>query len=380
MLKHVTNSLRVREVRELVDFEVLRPAWSALLNSVPGYQLFLSPQWHLAAWAWQAENARLNCLIAEDDQGIVAILPLVRDVELKHGLKLRSLGYLTVPDTQFADMICRRDVAQAAASSFVNHLVGQRDWDQLQFSHLGEESLVQEFLLPELCKQGLVVTEGAADTNAWLGLSSGWDAYYATRSRRLKKGNNHAANRLKKQFADIRVECVRAGEAEFNACIDRFVQISASSWKQSTGLTLDNPGPRAFFHRLTEELAGQKSGQVVMWFLILDGQAVASEYQLHHEGQIYALRADYDAAFEAWSPGTYLFWQILMQICEGGGERYWMGPGDNPYKARWLEGGEPLRRFTVYNRTVRGHILMLLERYLRPMVRRFRNMKEKNKS
>ncbi|MCF6261471.1 MAG: GNAT family N-acetyltransferase [Gammaproteobacteria bacterium] len=374
----MTNSLQVREVRELAGFEMLRSAWSELLEHVPGHRLFLSPQWHLAAWEWRAEDAELYCLVAEDGQDIIAILPLVRDSESKYGLKLHRLGYLTVPDTQFADMVCRRDVAPAAAEAFANHLAGQQDWDQLQFSHLDKGSMVQEFLLPALRKQGLLASEGVADSNAWLGLSSGWEAYYATRSRRLKKGNNHVGNRLKKQFADIQLERVRVEEAEVNACLDKLVRVSAASWKQSTGLTLDNTGPQAFIRRLTEELAGQ--GQVVIWYLILDGQAVASEYQLHHEGQIYALRADYDTAFEACSPGTYLFWQILMQVCEEGGERYWMGPGDNPYKARWLENGEPLQRFTVYGYTVRGRILGLLDRHVKPLVHRLRNMKNSNKS
>ena len=378
ILKHVPDSLQVREVRELAGFEMLRSAWSELLEHVPGYRLFLSPQWHLAAWEWRAEDAELYCLVAEDGQDIIAILPLVRDSESKYGLGLRRLGYLTVPDTQFADMVCRRDVAQTVAVAFANHLAGQQDWDQLQFSHLDKGAMVQEFLLPALRKQGLLISEGVTDTNAWLGLSSGWEAYYATRSRRLKKGNNHAGNRLKKQFSDIQLERVRVEEAEVNACLDKLVRVSAASWKQNTGLTLDNTGPQAFIRRLTEELAGQ--GQVVIWYLILDGQAVASEYQLHHEGQIYALRADYDAAFEAWSPGTYLFWQILMQVCEEGGERYWMGPGDNPYKARWLESGEPLQRFTVYSHTVRGRILALLERHVRPLMQRLRNMRDSSKS
>ncbi len=378
MSKHVIDALQVREIRELADFEGLRSAWCGLLEHVPGYRLFLSPQWHLAAWAWRTEDAELYCLVARDGQDIVAILPLVRDSESKYGLKLRRLAYLTVPDTQFADMICRRDVAPAAAEAFAKHLAGRQDWDQLQFSHLDKGAMLQEFLLPALRKQGLLNSEGVADSNAWLGLSSGWEAYYATRSRRLKKGNNHAGNRLKKQFSDIQLERVRVEEAEVAACLDKLVRVSAASWKQSTGLTLDNTGPQAFIRRLTEELAGR--GQVVIWYLILDGQAVASEYQLHHEGQIYALRADYDTAFEAWSPGTYLFWQILMQVCEEGGERYWMGPGDNPYKARWLESREPLQRFTIYGYTTRGRILGLLDRQVKPLLHRLRNMKDSNKS
>ncbi len=364
--------IRVREVRTETELEALRDEWGSLLSHASArHAIFLSLHWHLAAWAWRAKDAELNCLVAEDEHGIVAILPLVRSHGQGAGLKPRDLAYLTVPDTQFADMVCARDVAEAAAMAFARYLVGIKAWDRLCFTHLEKDAMVLEFLLPALQRQGLLLSEGEADSNAWLGLAQGWESYYASRSRRLKKGNNHVANRLKKHFPNVDVRRIVVGKDDVENVLQQLERISAASWKQDTGLTLDHAGPRAFMHSLSKQLAGR--GQVVVWFLALDGQAVASEYQLHEDGQIYALRADYDATFEAWSPGTYLFWQLLMQTFAENGERYWMGPGRNSYKARWLEGGEPLRKFTVYNRTPLGQYRALLDGRIRPLVRRLRD-------
>lgn len=377
MAEEARDVLRVREVRTQAGLVALQDAWSELLSRTSAkHAVFLSPQWHLAAWAWRAENAELNCLVAEAGQEVVAILPLVR--RRVPGQGARDLDYLSVPDTQFADMVCSRSVAEMAASAFARHLAGEKTWDRLCLTHLGEGSMVLEFLLPALQRQGLALSEGEPDINAWLGLSQSWEGYYASRSRRLKKGNNHAANRLKKQFPDFRVTRVVVEKDNVEETLRQLQRISAASWKQGTGMTLDHAGPRAFIRALTGQLAGR--GQVVIWFLVLDGQAVASEYQLRQEGQVYALRADYDTAFEAWSPGTYLFWQLLMQLFAEGGDRYWMGPGRNPYKARWLEAGEPLRRFTVYNRTLRGRYRALLDGRIRPLLRRMRDLARKRES
>jgi len=46
-----------------------------------------------------------------------------------------------------------------------------------------------------------------------------------------------------------------------------------------------------------------------------------------------------------------------------------MGPGGNTYKFRWAEELPDQSRITLYNRTLRGRLLGLLELKLRPMKR-----------
>jgi len=132
----------------------------------------------------------------------------------------------------------------------------------------------------------------------------------------------------------------------------RLVRLSAASWKRETGLTFDRPAPQAFLRALFEHFLPR--GELTVWWLALDGEAAAAELQLRHGGHVYALRADYDPRFEAYSPGTY---------------RYWMGPGENPYKTRWLQGREILQRYRFYRRSLRGRFLYTLEGRLKPWLK-----------
>jgi hypothetical protein len=56
-----------------------------------------------------------------------------------------------------------------------------------------------------------------------------------------------------------------------------------------------------------------------------------------------------------------------------------MGRGENPYKMRWADGEEPLRRVLVYNRTPNGRLERLREEVVKPALRRARDVFWKTK-
>lgn len=109
-----------------------------------------------------------------------------------------------------------------------------------------------------------------------------------------------------------------------------------------------------------------------MWCLRLDGKPVAMEYQLVNGDDVFALRADFDQTLEAISPGSYLSVQLLQQLFASGLRRYWLGPGPNPYKARWTEKSETLYRVRAFSPTARGRLHRLNEQLVRPAARKVR--------
>ncbi|HZF81486.1 MAG TPA: GNAT family N-acetyltransferase, partial [Rubrivivax sp.] len=95
-----------------------------------------------------------------------------------------------------------------------------------------------------------------------------------------------------------------------------------------------------------------------IWFLHLDGLPVAMEYQLVDKGCVYALRADFDDSYRLLSTGTFLNFHMLEELFVAQSDpplrRYYMGPGNNPYKLRWGRDAEPLYKMTCFSFTLRG--------------------------
>jgi CelD/BcsL family acetyltransferase involved in cellulose biosynthesis len=359
--------LEVTTVRSEAEFAALKPEWDDVAGQTAPTSVFLTHDWFAAAWAWRRLDSTLNLLVARSGRRLVGALPLVRSRDR------RRLNLLTVPDTQVTDMIATPIHGPAVADTFVKALTTDRNWDAMQLDFLQPEGSAMREFVPALRRHGFRFEIRDGGCNPFVRLSGSWDGYYAGRSRRLKKTNNLAANRLKK-IGTIRVEWLApdgADDATYDRVLDSAVMISGQSWKRDTGNALDQPGPNAFIRALSR--AGRKNGWLSIWLIHVDDKPLAMEYQLIYAGNVHALRSDFAATCEEISPGTYLFRYLLESFFGRGLERYFMGPGENPYKMRWTDEVEPLRRIVVYNHSFRGRRDWMWESVLKPKLRHVRD-------
>jgi CelD/BcsL family acetyltransferase involved in cellulose biosynthesis len=293
-----------------------------------------------------------------------------------YGIKIRNLEFQNIPDTQncniLADPAQRQDVITAMMNYLQSSAIG---WDRMELRKLESTSDVVDAVTHRAKQASLSFGIAADSTNPGIALDQTWDEFYSRRSRRLKKANNHLANRLKKSGKNISIHHYQASALspdEMSSVLATITNISSRSWKRTTGLTLDESGPSAFICRLTEH--AHKHGWASIWVLKIDDRPVAMEYQLIYDGTVAALRADYDSRFEELSPGSYLNWQMLASLFNSGFRHYSMGPGENTYKFRWAEVTPDHSRLTVYNNTLRGKMIRLLDLRLRPRVVRLMDM------
>jgi len=184
--------------------------------------------------------------------------------------------------------------------------------------------------------------------------------------------NNHIANKIKKRFPDVRVRWLTSSSCnaeDLIRAIDQYIAISSASWKKSTGLTLNHRGPGSFIRTLSRY--AMQNSWLSLWFLELDHRAVAGEYQIIHDGVVYALRADYLESHADLSPGTYLNWKILENLFESDLHRYDMGPGHNAYKSRWAEYYEDRYEILIYGSTMKGLLLSQIDKRIVPLAKQY---------
>lgn len=363
--------MRVDIVMTESAFADLRADWNALAERAESPSVFLFHDWFAAAWQWRCTDSELRILVAYVRDAAVAILPLVFDAGGRN--RRRTWTLLTVPDTQSCDIVTDTTHAAAAAAAFATSLVARRDWDVLRLDFLLRESYVSRLLLPELRRLRVNCTVEECGRNLFIPLDLSWGTYYSTRSRSLKKASNLAVNRLEKAGA-VRIERLHSGlgdAATRERLIEDAIEVSKKSWKQSTGNSLDHPGPGKFIRALSN--AAHRAGWLSVWIAYLDDRPVAMEYQLVFAGNVHALRSDFDAEQTNASPGSYLFRHLIEALFGQGLARYFMGPGDNAYKTRWSDDGIRLVRAIAYHSTHRGRLSCVFEMQLKPALRRLRD-------
>jgi len=373
--------MQVRLVSDGAAFSALQPAWDRLHGQCAAGELFLSHAWFDAAWQWKREQASLYLLACERSDGeLVGALPLVRRRIDGAPLQRHALEFLCVPDTQRCDLLAAPDERDAVIRAIARELARRAsDWDVARLNYLAADAYVLAALVPAFERERLTCAARAVASNPWVALDSSWERYYASRSRRLKKAVNLAANRLAKA-GRIDIEWLAPGigeAADIDRALDAITRISSRSWKTRTGNSLDNPGPQAFIRRIAHH--AHLRGWLSIWTLALDGEPIAMEFQLACNGNIYALRSDFDASLDELSPGSHLARCLLERLFDRGFARYYMGPGENAYKFRWAEGGDVVHAVAAYGRSLRSRSLAAWELALKPAARRVRDALRKQR-
>ncbi len=363
-----SSSGSVRMVSVAADFTALETAWNAMAALPEPLSAFGRHEWFDAAWQWGRHTASLYVLCFYASGRLGAVLPLALREGRVRGLRVRELTFLTVPDTQFCDIITAEAYRASATVAFATELARRAaEWDVMRLKYLATDAVAVFGLCTALKQSGFTTRVTTLPGNPFVRLDSSWAAYYATRSRRLKKANNLAANRLKR-MGEIRVECLASESrdpTEVNRFLERAIAISARSWKRRTGNSLDQQGPQSFIRRLSELAA--REGWLSLWIMSVRGRPLAMEYQLVAGGNVFALRSDFDAEFEDVSPGTHLNVCMLEGLFGRGLRRYYMGPGNNAYKHRWADEVEPLQELTVYGHSLAGRAAAAWETTIKPM-------------
>lgn len=368
----IDTSLRVEWVVDASGLHRLREQWNALAQQSEPQSVFLRHEWFTAAWQWRRRDSQLRLICVYRDDDLVGICPLIESRDRRFGVNLRSLEFLTVPDTQYCDVLAKATDRHAVMDAICEALESAGDkWDRLHLSYFDRHSPIPSALQVRLASCRFRAKLGKGHVNPFIDLQGGWNAFYGNRSRRLKKANNYVANRIQRVIQTV--EVIWISQSSKDPDIDHWLtaaaEISSRSWKRHTKKSLDQSGPGDFIRSLTEE--ARRNGWLSIWFLLFDGKPVSMEYQLIFRGHVHALRADYDESAHDLSPGTYLSWKLLQTLFEGNFSRYWMGPGENRYKYHWTDSQESLLDLIAYSRTLRGQLVGFLDLRCKPILKRW---------
>jgi CelD/BcsL family acetyltransferase involved in cellulose biosynthesis len=361
-------------VQEEAKFLALKEQWNQLAARTDPKCVFLRHEWFESAWQWAKTDAALRILCLYHDGALIGICPLVARTRKRSAITTRALEFLAIPDTQRCDVLAAPERLREVLAGVARALCHPPEtWDTLDMAYVADGSALLVDLPAALARHRISASPRASGHNPTIELQRPWEEFYKERGRRLKKSNNLVANRLGRTGkVDILWSRDFAQDLEsLDQWLRQIVDVSASSWKNEILLSLNHAGPGRFIRRLSELASDQ--GWLSLWVLKLNDNPVAMEYQLAYQGQVHALRADFNQACEELSPGSHLNWKLLERLFQSGLERYYMGPGDNAYKRRWTEGGNTVFRLVAYNNTLAGRLLKFIELKLRPIVRRARN-------
>lgn len=361
--------LTVEEIISEDEFQTLYLEWDHLLQETEEYSPFLTHDWFRCCIRAYGNQKLLFVLTVKDGANLVGIAPLWRYFDNIRGLKVRRIDFIIVPDTPYIDIIAlpqrRREILEAMLGYLKNERKGT--WDVLTFGQLPVQSpnfnLFREILkdVSGECLNGSSVTP-------YVPIKGDWASFIQAKSARFRKTQRNIINRVKK-LGNVEIECIQRDPT--GVVLKEVIAVAGKSWKAREGIAVSSGNEtRRFFAALTE-VAGLRNWLLV-WLMKVNGASVATEYDLSYGGKVYALRADYNEAYGAHSPGAYLQYEIIKWLFENGYREYSTGPGINNYKLHWAEQSRKNVLWSIHNSSYKGRLVWVLESGVLPFLRGIR--------
>jgi hypothetical protein len=359
----------------LEGLESLAPAWTALVESMPGARFVHFPEWYRAYLvSLESDPSRVWFIGAYRNQKLVGVFPLQFQKYVVKGMQPRVFGTIDDDEMQSCDFVYRRIAEnEELLNAFTQWLRTQRTirWDELRLRKVREDSAIAHSARARLPKATIMLCH---DGSGYFQTSGNYDLATESMSGTFKRNLRRLARRAE-ETAPLRIQSYRSKE-ELPRAFETFVDIEASGWKgESSSAIRCRPAMLAFYRAVVEQFSARDACVInVLWH---GDRPVAGQFCLHIGATLNILKIGFSDEHASFAPGNLLLERTIRMAC---GERNVdiVSLVNNP---SWARNFKPLTlgvwSYCAPNWSVRGamiHFAVLAKRVLDARVRKPREI------
>jgi CelD/BcsL family acetyltransferase involved in cellulose biosynthesis len=357
------ESIQVSEVRDLAALDAMAAEWNALVVRTDD-QVFYRHEFVRCWLIHFAPTARLRILVGRDAGGrLVALLPLRAQRGKQYGFPVRQLLSLTNKHSCRFDLLA--EDPKSASRAFLAYLLKDTSWDVLRLADVPEGGAAWA-VLDAAREAGLHSGTWQSARSPYMQLPSSAEAWQRQRGRSAKPLRRR--RRRLEEKGQVTMERVTGAEGLAERLAEG-VELERSGWKAQQGTAIAQGTRRLGFYTDLARVAAE-SGWLALYFLRLDGKAIAFQYGLEYSGRYLAMKPAYDEALSEVSPGQLLT-EGLVQDCIGRGMREVDLLGDDaPFKREWTQVVRPHHWLFIYRNSFRARTMYRAKFRWVPVARR----------
>ncbi|HEX8597883.1 MAG TPA: GNAT family N-acetyltransferase [Chloroflexia bacterium] len=345
------TTLHVSEVNSRAAFMQMQGEWNALVRATDD-QPFYRHEWFRIWLDNFAADARWRIFVARDGEGkLVGALPLIEQPGMVLGAPARCLSAAANDHTPRFDLIA--EDPEAVAAAFVGHLRRDSNWDVLHLPSVPPGG--HAWRLYE------AANHAGHPTGTWQADNSPYFALPARHEEMQKQlDTKFKANlrRRHKKLAEKGPVTVQkaSGESDLAYHLEEGFAVEQSGWKGREGTAMAQDGHVAGFYSELARFAAH-DGSLALYYLRVDGKAVAFHYGLTYGSTYYLLKPGYDESVKECSPGQLLMDEVVKQCIEDGLTEFdFLGP-DMTWKRDWASDSRQHTRLYIFRDSPYGRFL-----------------------
>lgn len=322
--------------------EPIAAEWDALVART-GASPFVRPGW-FAAWQRAFGTRPLTVLCARRDRTVVGVLPVVR-----HRRAVRSPTNWHTPSF---GPVCSDE---GVAAELIRELLAMRpDLLDLSFLDSAEPGLehcpraARRLRYDTVCR--------VIERSPYIEIATDWESFEAGLSARRRSTMRRFRRRLEEQ-GSLSIDLER-GDRGLEALLSESFTIESLGWKGKAGTAiLSSPEVTSFYREIAAWAAAR--GWLRLWFLRLDGRAIAFAYCLEHGETHYELKVGFDPEYARFGPGVLLTRARLEHSFSEGLRSYEFLGQPERHKLDWTDSCRELARVQAFAPTLVGRTYRL---------------------
>ena len=325
----------------------LKEGWDALQMETSSPNPFLTWGWISAWWRQFGKGRRLEILTARNDGELIGIAPFYLEAVRLMGISFRRLSLLGDEGvgSDHLDLISRKGLEETVAAS-VARFWRERgfDWDVVHFRGFAEASPSLSVFTDEL-GEGWVIQSEEEEVCPYLPLDPTWDDYLNKLSGSMRYTIRRKIRNLEKE---AKVELVMLEEAgPGRQGMERLIDLHQKRWNAQGGSAAFISESKIPFHRQTSDYFFEK-GIARLFFLNVNGEAVASLYGFAMGGKFFYYQAGFDPSWGDRSVGMVLMAKSIQAAISQGWREFDFLRGPEGYKAHWTSAQRKIWKVFIY--------------------------------
>jgi CelD/BcsL family acetyltransferase involved in cellulose biosynthesis len=359
-------------IEQIKDFDVflnLEKDWNRIVKNSAHNTIFYRHEWFRCWWRAYGKNKQLFIVTIREGEELICLAPLMITKGKFRSLPVWKVEFIENDESPRCDFILSQEKDRLKLiKSIVEFLLkSNQSWDLVFLRKIPKDSKTCKYLMNICSNEGLRVCMNQSLKSPFLRIACDWETFYKSTSQRFKKRIRSNRNRLKRLGA-ISFENY-TGQKSMEQVLPEIFAVGKKSWKEKINKSISSTDQnRIFFSKIYTETSSNKWPSV--WLLKVNDNAVAFEFHLHYEGEIHALRSEFNETYREYSPGSVLESYIVENIFRNGLKSYDMGGSADNYKTRWTKSFREHTDMIIFRKGFYPKFLSLIEKQLIPYIKR----------
>lgn len=334
--------------------EELAAEWDALADR-SGARPWLRPGW-IDAW-WRAfGSGRLEVLSVARDGKLAGVLPVAH---VRAGALVSPTNWHTPEFGPVAeDGAACEELATAGFETRPRRMA---------LSFVSSDSPATDVLARAAAARGYRTSSRPQMRSPYVPVEGEFDAFVAAVGKPVRELRRR--RRKLDEEGDVTVSVERGEDDRLDALLSEGFAVEGSGWKGEQGTAIASRVETRQFYTDVARWAAE-AGMLRLFFLGLDGRAIAFELTFDDGRSLYDLKGGYDPAYRSYGPGMIMAYEMIAYAYREGRESFEFLGSEEPYKRDWTSHVRERIQFHAFAPSPAGLAAWALHAYGRPLAKR----------